>query len=530
MQNVRTVNEPAETARPDLNTVVELIRKGALDAAATDISAICRRHPGSIEAHLLASQVEQRRTRFDAMLARAEQASAIDDDNLDAGFRLFECLLYCGEPDRVASALDAMEPAAEDDPRLLCRIAEYRAHCVDHAGALRCYRKALKRDPDNPRLLFAVASAEVAAGDLAEAGQLLDRVIAINPHDYDAYRNRATLRRWTTEDNHIEAMAKRLEQGTSTPAGEVQLCYALAKECEDVGEDSKAFEYLKRGADKRRSLLSYRVEGDLEVLDRLQAVFNRELLNSGHPACQDRSPVFVLGLPRSGTTLVERIISSHPEVASLGEINNFAYALMHTVGRHGGKLELVDHAAHIDFGELGRRYARSIRRYGKDAARLIDKTPLNYLYIGLIRLALPNAKIVHVVRNPMDSCYGMYRSLFRAGYPFSYDFGDLARYYIGYRRLMDHWRSIAPDAFLDVGYEELVNDQEAVTRRILEYCDLPWDANCLEFHKNRSAVATASAAQVRRPVYRDALGRWRRYENQLEPLARTLADAGIEVK
>jgi tetratricopeptide (TPR) repeat protein len=530
MQNVRTVSEPVETAGPDLKAVVALVREGALDAAATEISSICRQYPESIEAHVLASQIEQRRTRFDAMLARAEQASAIDDGNLDARFRLFECLLYCGEPDRVAGELDAMEPAAGDDPALLCRIAEYRAHCTDHSGALRCYRKALKKDPDNARLLFAVASAEVAAGELAEAEQLLDRVLAINPHDHDAYRNRATLRRWTAEDNHIEAMAKRLEQGTSTPAGEVQLCYALAKECEDVGEDSKAFDYLKRGADRRRSLLSYRVEGDLEVLDRLQAVFDSALMSSDHPACQDRSPVFVLGLPRSGTTLVDRIISSHSEVASLGEINNFAYALMHTVGRPGSKLELIDRAAHIDFGELGQRYADGIRRYGKDTPRLIDKTPLNYLYIGLIRLALPNAKIVHVVRNPMDSCYGMYRSLFRAGYPFSYDFGDLANYYLGYRQLMDHWRTVAPDAFLDVRYEELVDDQEAVTRRILEYCDLPWEASCLEFHKNRAAVATASAAQVRRPVYRDALGRWRRYEEQLEPLARMLADAGIEVR
>ena len=318
-----------------------------------------------------------------------------------------------------------------------------------------------------------------------------------------------------------------LVNGAKTPAGEAQLCYALAKEYEDIGEDAKAFEFLSRGARKRRSSMNYRVDGDVAAMRRIQSVFSAKLLQGGTAGCDESGPVFIMGLPRSGTTLVDRILSSHSAVDSLGEINNFAYSLMHTVGQSGDKLSLIDLSAGIDFGELGQRYVDSIRRYGKLGPLLIDKTPLNYLYIGLISLALPKARIVHVRRNPMDSCYGMYRTLFRAGYPFSYDLDDLSRYYIAYHDLMSHWRSVVPGKFLEVQYERLVEKQEQVSREIVDYCGLDWEPKCLEFHKNTSAVSTASSAQVRRPVYKDALQRWRRYEKQLQPVADKLREAGI---
>jgi tetratricopeptide (TPR) repeat protein len=509
--------------------IQERIKSGELDKAARLAANACADHPSSVPAHLLASQVEQRLGHFDAMLSRAEQASAIDGGNLGARFRLLECLLYCGRVDRVLDELEALEKKAGSDPQLLCKVAETYTHCADHESALRCYRKASKLDADNPEYLFALAASEIANGDLGEGERLLDRVIELNPHDYDAYRNRSTLKKQGADDNHIEQIRKALDSGVRRPAGEAQLCYALAKEYEDLNEDRQSFEWLQRGANKRRSLLSYRVEGDLQAMSRLQSVFDQSLMNSNVSGCEEEGPIFVMGLPRSGTTLVDRILSSHSKVASLGEINNFAYSLMHTIGAAGNKLQLIDMSANIDFAELGERYVKSIRSYGNPAPYLIDKTPLNYLYVGLIHLALPNARIIHINRNPIDSCYGMYRTLFRAGYPFSYDFDDLARYYIAYVRLMEHWRTVATDALLDVSYEDLVNEQEKVSREIVAYCGLEWEPACLDFHKNKSAVATASSAQVRRPVYRDALQRWRRYENELRPLIDKLSEAGIAI-
>ncbi len=478
---------------------------------------------------LRASQDAQRRGDFDAMLTQAEAAATADPGNLVATFRLLECLLYCGRVARVREMLPALERRAGSDHKLLCRIAEFHTHCADHESALRLYMCATDMQPRNAEYLFALSAAEIAVGKLKAAEQHLTAAIALNPQDYDAYRNRSTLKTQSPEENHVDEIETLLDAGAMTPAGEVQLCYALAKEYEDLGEDETSFRYLKRGADARRAMMDYRVDGDIAVMKRLRSVFDKGLMQDHVDGCEAIGPIFVIGLPRSGTTLVDRILSSHSEVDSLGEINNFAYSLLHTIGQGGDKLKLVELSADIDCAELGQRYFDSVRSYSKAGPCFIDKTPLNYLYVGLIRRALPNARIVHVYRNSMDSCYGMYRALFRAGYPFSYDIDDLAQYYIAYRQLMDHWRDVAPGGFLNVSYEALVDDQERVSRQLVEYCGLPWEPACLEFHKNRSAVSTASSAQVRQPVYRDALQRWRRYEKQLQPLVETLRREGINV-
>ena len=463
------------------------------------------------------------------MLDAARRACKSTPVDLRARFRLHECLLYCGKVDEVRADLAELEKLADSDHRLLTHVAEMYTHCADHSGALRCYERALALWPESSEYHFAVAAAHIATGDLDVAETHLDRAINLNPRDFDAYRNRATLKKQTRDSNHIDELESVYAAGVDTPAGQAQICYALAKEYEDLGEHETSFGWLKRGADARRSVLQYRVEEDVAVMERLTTAFNESLINRGDTSCDEQGSLFVMGLPRSGTTLVDRILSSHSQVDSLGEINNFAFALMHTVGQSADKLGLIELSTKIDFSELGRRYVDGTRSYGAQGPFLIDKTPLNYLYVGLILKALPNAKIVHVERSPMDSVYGMYRTLFRAGYPFSYDFDDLGRYYVAYSKLIDHWRHVCGDAVHWLRYEDLVEEQEAESRRLIEYCGLDWEPACLEFHRNRSAVMTASSAQVRRPVYREAMGRWQRYERQLAPLRKYLEQNDIVV-
>jgi len=510
----------------EIRQVTSLLKEGRSDAARARCDSLILRFPQSIDIRLLASSVEQQHGDFDRMLERAEEALALQPAHAGAPYRVLECQLYCGQADRVIETLNAMEASAGDDHAPLTRIAEYYTHCTRHADALRCLRRATALQSYNPAYLFSLAAALIATGELEEAEQTLDQVIALDPHDYDAYRNRSTLRTQRADDNHIDEMLALLQRGVRRPAGEAQLCYALSKEFEDLGDYEQAFRYLKRGAEKRRSLMSYRVASDVSAMQTIRQVFDASLLRREQSGDPRPGPIFIMGLPRSGTTLVDRIIASHSRVASLGEINDFAYSLMRTAGGGAGKMSLIERSTTLDFERLGQRYIDSTRAYGAGTPYLIDKTPLNYLYIGLIRLALPNARIVHIRRNPMDSCYGMYRTLFRAGYPFSYDFDDLARYYVAYRELMDHWHTVIPEAFLDISYEALVVDQESVSRGIIDYCGLPWEPACLEFHRNASPVATASSAQVRQPLYRDALERWRRYEQQLQPLADRLAEKG----
>ena len=179
---------------------------------------------------------------------------------------------------------------------------------------------------------------------------------------------------------------------------------------------------------------------------------------------------------------------------------------------------------------MGRRYCSTIDGFGDVSARLIDKTPLNFLYIGLVRLALPEAKIIHVRRQPMDICYAIYKTLFRAGYPFSYSLQETGRYFLAYHRLMEHWRKVTPEAFLDVDYESLIAGQESETHRVIHYLGLDWEENCLNFHRNAGPAATASATQVRQPIYSSSVGLWRRYEAQLAPLAGKLREYGISIE
>lgn len=244
------------------------------------------------------------------------------------------------------------------------------------------------------------------------------------------------------------------------------------------------------------------------------------------------APVFIVGLPRSGTTLVDRILGSHSKVHSAGELDHFALAIVDAVRRAGGgtqlsRRELIARSADLDFVALGRDYLGRAKYAAAGGECFTDKMPLNYLYCGLIRRALPNAKIVHVVRSPMAACYAMYKTLFKDGYPFSYDLSEIARYYIGYRRLMDHWQATLPGAIHSIGYEALVADPRGQIRKLLDFCGLEWQDACAEFHKNPAPTTTASAAQVRRPLYDSSVSQWRHYAEELAELSGLLNAAGI---
>jgi len=426
-----------------------------------------------------------------------------------------------------------LESGADSDPVLLSRIAEFNVLCNRHEQALHCHEKAMALQPDNPAYVYNVAASCIAMGQMERAEELFNRVIYLKPDDYDAWQNRSTLRKQTPENNHVEQLKYVKQQMRTADKGEVPVCFALAKELEDLERYEEAFAYLQEGSFKRKQMMSYDVTGDEAVMHRIRAVFNHDLLQAKHESLPGKRPIFVLGLPRSGTTLVDRIISSHSQADSLGESNALALAVMHASADDKSaavdKIALVNRSANMDFAELGRYYTRSTEGLGPYGFRLVDKTPLNFLYIGLIHLAMPDAKIIHLRRNPVDSCYAMYKTLFRMGYPFTYSLEDVGRYYIAYHQLMDHWRKLLPGVFLDVDYEKLVHNQEAETHRMLDYLELDWEETCLDFHKHEGAAATASAAQVRQPIYSSSVKRWQCYARQLAPFVARLKEHGIDV-
>lgn len=433
-------------------------------------------------------------------------------------------LIDAGRRTAAVGTLQTLEPRLQGDPGGLQSAGEMFLACGRVADALRCYQAAVALAAGDPRALYNLASTLVAVGDLLGAEKAFDRVIALDPADADAFHNRSTLRKWTPDDNHLASLTTAIA-GVRHPAAEVALCYALAKEHEDLGDHQAAWSWLARGAARRRALMSYRVEADLETMAQIEAAFDASRMSNA-AASAPSGPVFILGLPRSGTTLVDRIVSAHSQVESLGEIPDFALSLMDAAGSATSKSELVARSARMDFQRLGQAYETRVRDYGRPARFLIDKTPANYLYIGLIALSLPGSVIIHVRRDPMDNGYALLKTLFRTGCPYSYDQSDLARYIAAFERLMTHWRSVLPGRVVEVNYEDLIEDQEGQSRRLIAALGLKWEAACLAFHTNPSPSATASAAQVRRPLYRDSVGLWRRYAPELSPLAAGLGAAG----
>lgn len=445
----------------------------------------------------------------------------------DDAARVFAGLLQSGRHDDIRRLLQDAEASAHTAASFW-QLGEAWTSASRFDDARRCYERAASLLPDDPRLLYNLAVALIATGEISRADQLLDRVIALDPDDADAWYNRSTLRRQTLSDNHVEALQRVLAKHQGTPL-EVPLCFALAKELEDLGEYDRSFQCLARGATARRGRLSYRVAADCEAMAQIARNFDPELLGRA-PAAQGRipAPIFVLGLPRAGSTLLDRILSSHREITSLGEIPDFVLALTALLPR-SDKSAVIEAASRMDFGALGDSYRQRLRSYGTATPLLIDKTPSNFLYIGLIALALPEARIVHVRRHPMDACYAILKTLFRMGYPYSYDLGDLAEYYLSYRRLMDHWRASLPGRMIEVDYESIVEDLEGTARAAVQAVGVPWDDACLSFHQNNSPAATASAAQVRQPVYSRSVGAWRHYARELEPLAARLRAGGVRI-
>jgi hypothetical protein len=314
-------------------------------------------------------------------------------------------------------------------------------------------------------------------------------------------------------------------------ADRFHLCFALGKALEDAGQFQQSFEYYARGNAQKRAASRYRPE-TIELNMRLQieactpALFARHR-ESGAPA---PDPILIVGLPRSGSTLIEQILASHSAVEGTHELADIPRIVVDLKGREPESDDprypaLLAQMTPADFRRLGEKYLTDTRIYRTGRARFIDKMPNNFRHIGLIHLMLPNARIIDARREPMACCFGNLKQLFATGQEFTYSVEDIARYYRTYLELMRHWERVLPGRVLRVQHEDLVDDLEGNVRRILDYCGLAFEPACVEFHKTERSVRTASSEQVRQPIYREGLDQWRHYEPWLEPLRAALGDA-----
>jgi tetratricopeptide (TPR) repeat protein len=439
-------------------------------------------------------------------------------------------LLQSGRRNEALRAILEACQSLPNQPELHDEVGSLLTHCEVPGQALKHFEYAVRSAPQNISFRYNLAMAQRMTGDLEAAEKNLDIVVAARPNDGEAYLARADLRTQTLERNHITELECALERYQGERAV-IAVEFALAKELEDLGEDARSFAHLAHASDLYRTALRYEVTGDVEVLDALRSSHTADRVLNSTAAGETSSCIFIVGLPRSGTTLVERIVGSHSAVWRAGESNAFPQAVITSVHRARGgpvsKREFVDCSLDVPAEKLGKAYVDLIRPSADAAAHWTDKLPLNYLYLGLIARALPRARLLLLRRHPLDSCYAMFRTLFQAAYPFSYSLSDLAQYYVAWNRLMNHWEVALRDRLLTVQYEELVKDPERVGREILSHCGLPWEAQCLAQPRSSSAFTTASAVQVRQPIHLNSVEKWRRFAMQLQPLMDDLRRAGI---
>ncbi|MGD0565280.1 MAG: sulfotransferase [Roseiarcus sp.] len=367
-------------------------------------------------------------------------------------------------------------------------------------------------------------------GRLVEASHAIEKAIDLAPKRASFYHILTVSKRLSPGDPRLRAMEELAQDMPSLGTDDqIALHFALAKAFADNEDHARSFQRLIAGNALKRKQSAYDEAAALGFLERTRRAYAAELMRGDRGRGDPSSlPVFILGMPRSGTTLVEQILASHPQVFGAGEIGHFHQATMALGGAAGEALhspEAVSQVSDEQLRRLGASYLGRIRDLAPAAARIINKTPENFRLIGLIHLALPNARIIHMRRDPIDTCLSCFSQMFTDTVPYAFDLGELGRYYRAYEATMAHWRSALPaNVMLEVQYEEVVADLEGQARRIVAHCGLEWDSRCLSFHQTKRSVQTASVIQVRQPIYKSAVGRWRAYEAFLGPL---LAELGI---
>jgi tetratricopeptide (TPR) repeat protein len=394
------------------------------------------------------------------------------------------------------------------------------------------YRRALKLKPDYLEACNNLGRSIRRQGRLEEAQDYFEKAMSIDPDSVEAYFNMASLRKFTMEDSEPAHMEKLVSKVPFLPENSrIRYWFALGKMREDLGRYDDAYCAYAEGNRLKHAQISPNEAVKIALIDNVRRVFDERFF-AGRPTTTSsgKSPIFIVGMPRSGTSLIEQILSTHPDIHGAGELpdlENLLFALATDAGKPGEAYpEIVARLPPEALLRLGDAYIDRVWKLAPEASRITDKMMSNFAHIGMIRLMFPQAKIIHAMRDPMDSCFSCYATLFaKNNLDFAYDLGSLGRYYARYIELMQHWQKILPaGSILELHYEDMVTDTEAQARRLLDYLDLPWDPRCLSFHENKRVVRTASAAQVRRPVYKSSVSRWKHFEVHLEPLLDIVKD------
>lgn len=500
------------------------------DAARLAFESLVSAQPGHVMARLRLSTLATAQGRYRDSLAQLLAVAGLRPTDPYLLAMLAGMLHRLGESRAALACVAHPSFDAADDRLLLEEMAQLASQLEALERAQSLLDLADRLGGATAGSLYTRASLQLFRGEFEPAEATLESCLALAPGHAQAHWALSRVRRQTPSRNHA-ARLRGLLASQPDPASSIYLAFALFKELDELGLGDEAWQALMLGCAAKRRQLAYRPDEEQAAFAQLQMIRGPSPAENGPGALPQPVPIFIVGMPRTGTTLLERILGRHPDVENAGELDDFPLQLRWSANRFSKSYldAAVFRAAQgEDPAQLGQRYLERAGWRAKGKACFTDKLPLNFLHVGFIAGALPQARILHMVRNPMDTCFSNLKELFTEVYPYSYDLDELATHYGRYRRLMAHWHEQFPGRVLDVSYESLVTDPEAASRTILDFCGLGWRPECIDIEASAGAVTTASSAQVREPIHRRAVDGWRRYERQLEPLrARLQADGSL---
>ena len=522
--------DKALTARQLLARGLAAHQRGQLAEAERLYSRALQRQPDLFDARHLLGVLRSQQGHYGEAITLVEAALRIDPDSVGA---LTNHGLILHNMKRYEAALVSFDKALRlrpDHAVALNNRANVLAALGRDADALASYCHALTANPNYADAYNNMGVLLKELGRVTEARAAFSKASEIDPKLTGVYVNLADCKTFTAGDPILSRMQALVRDNGLAETDRMHLHFALGKAYADLRNHRRAFAHVQQGNAIKRSRITYDEPAMMDQFDRIEAVLTRDLLTAkaGH-GDPSRMPIFVIGMPGSGTTLVEQILASHHDVHGAGELMTFGDLIGSVYGPDGNLVRYPEFAAAVDgevFKTIGAFYIGELRKLASDASHVVDKMPPNFIFTGLIHLALPNARIIHIVRDPTDTCVSCFFRLFAGELNHTYDLAELGRFYRRYQRLMRHWHDVLPAGrILDVRYEDLVTDLEKQSRRILDHCGLDWDPRCLRFHQTDRRVRTASATQVRQAIYQSAIGRWRDYQPYLGRLFEELGPA-----
>ena len=500
---------------------------GRLEQAEKLCRQVLQKNPGHVDALRMLGLIAAAAGDLEDAEHLLRQALENAPDHVSAMFELGRVLKELDQHEQAIEVYREIVKLQPDNPKAHFRLAGVLGPAALTELSAAAYQRCLDLAPQHAGAWLGLGHMLKTLGRQDEGIQAYQRCLELEPDFGEAYYSLANLKTYRFDDAQIQEMKERVASESVKEVSEVNFLFALAKAYEDRGDFDQAWHYYEQGNDKQRILVSYDPVQTETVNNDLIAFFNAEFfkehLNSGNP---DRSPIFVLGIPRSGSTLIEQIIASHSQVEGTSElpyIGRISKSLNRNRADGMRYPQVLSELEPRHFHRLGQDYLQMAAMHRVEGTpRFIDKMPNNFPSVGLIHTILPNAKIIDARRHPMDACLGNLKQLYAKGQTFSYDQNDIGEYYLQYQRMMDHWDKVLPGKVLHVQYEDTVADLESQVLRILEYLELPWEDGCLNFYDTERAVRTASSEQVRQPIYTSGVGFWRNYEPYLEELQEVL--------